>query len=424
MRSALAYRLHLVAACLLCASCDAESSGVSGQPGEDAATDGATDSAADSSTDLGGEGDPADGTTTDSDGGEPADGSMTDGSDGEPADGSMTDGGDGDGDAATSCVPTPTSALVVSVADTGAKGNGIADDTAAIQAAVDQVAGTGGSVLVPDGTYLVDALTSVRLKSKMTFRMSSGAVLKAIPNGASNYQMLRIDAASDVYVVGGTLQGERYEHTGTTGEWGFCAAVLGASHVVFEGVVARDCWGDGFYIGRSFQNDTPSQDATFCSVVAEGNRRLGMAIVAVDGVLVQDSVFKNNIGTNPQVGIDIEPNEGDVIRNVQILRSQILGNGRQGLTIGLYFASSQVENVELDGNAITENAMGGIAFWGGANHRIVNNTIVDDTCGIYLGKGVICSTGNTITGNTITVPADDDIQGACSPNTISGNTFP
>src|SRR5206468_7060164 len=72
------------------------------------------------------------------------------------------------------CVEAPASPLVVNVKDKGAKGDGQTDDTAAIQAAIDQVAGTKGTVLVPNGTYLVDAAGNDRLalKSDMTLKLS------------------------------------------------------------------------------------------------------------------------------------------------------------------------------------------------------------------------------------------------------------
>ena len=49
----------------------------------------------------------------------------------------------------------PTPASILSVADYGAKGNGVADDTASIQSAVNACGTRGGTVVFPAGTYLV-----------------------------------------------------------------------------------------------------------------------------------------------------------------------------------------------------------------------------------------------------------------------------
>ena len=120
------------------------------------------------------------------------------------------------------CVPASKSPLVVSVKDKGAKGDGKTDDTAAIQAAIDQVAGTGGTVLVPDGIYMIDAAGKLRLslKDDMTLRLADGATLKAIPNNQKKYSILTISGVSNVAVIGGTLEGERDQHKGNGGEWG------------------------------------------------------------------------------------------------------------------------------------------------------------------------------------------------------------
>jgi hypothetical protein len=52
-------------------------------------------------------------------------------------------------------VPTPSDG-VVSVRDFGAVGNGITDDTAAVQAAIESLAETGGVVFFPVGKYLIN----------------------------------------------------------------------------------------------------------------------------------------------------------------------------------------------------------------------------------------------------------------------------
>ena len=103
------------------------------------------------------------------------------------------------------CVVTPKSPLVVDVRDKGAKGDGHTDDTEAIQAAIDEVGGTGGTVLVPGGTYMVDAVKKkqrLSLKSDMTLKLAKDAVLKAIPNDSRKYAVLSISDVSDVTVVG------------------------------------------------------------------------------------------------------------------------------------------------------------------------------------------------------------------------------
>src|SRR6476659_8163303 len=112
------------------------------------------------------------------------------------------------------CVTAPSSPLVVNVKDKGAKGDGRTDDTDAIQAAIDDVAGTGGTVLVPSGSYMVDAVGKKRrlaLKSDMTLKLDKGAILKAIPNDSRKYAVLSISDVSNVAVVSGTIEGDRSE---------------------------------------------------------------------------------------------------------------------------------------------------------------------------------------------------------------------
>lgn len=227
------------------------------------------------------------------------------------------------------CAVKPTSPLVVNVKTKGAKGDGKADDTAAIQKAIDEVAGTGGTVYVPAGVYMVRATgKSLRLGSRMTLKLADRAILKVIPNSAKRYATLRIAKVSDVTVVGGTLLGDRKTHGGKGGEWGMGIRIGPKSkRMTISGVTAKDMWGDGFYVNGV-------KDIAFCSVVADHNRRQGLSIISARNLLVTNSVFKNTRGTRPSAGIDIEPDRPEQkVKDVRIENSKFVNNAGGGIMI-------------------------------------------------------------------------------------------
>jgi len=249
------------------------------------------------------------------------------------------------------CVVAPTSPLVVNVRDKGAKGDGRTDDTVSIQAAIDEVGGTGGTVLVPGGTYMVEVVDRQRrvtLKSDMTLKLANDAVLKAFPNDSRKYAVLSITDVSNVTVVGGTLEGDRAEHKGKDGEAGMGIRIShGAKRITVSGVTARKMWGDGFYVEGA-------KDTKFCDVIADNNRRQGLSIIEASGVLVTDSMFKNTHGTRPSAGIDLEPDEASQkIVNVRIQNSKFIDNAGPGIQIA--GKRGAVAKVELARNMFRGN---------------------------------------------------------------------
>jgi hypothetical protein len=253
------------------------------------------------------------------------------------------------GKAPESCDPPPPSSSTVNVKDHGAKGDGRSDDTAAIQAAIDLVGGTKGTVLVPVGTYMIEAVGKSRLhlKSDMTFKLADGAILKAIPTGSEKYAVLTIQGISNVWVLGGTIEGERDRHKGKKGQAGMGISILhGAKHITIMDVTATRMWGDGFYV-------KDAEDVRFCSVTADFNRRQGMSIIHADGILVLSSVFKNTRGTRPAAGIDLEPDRDEQeIKNVRIEGSKFINNAG-GIMVSS--RAARVSKLQLTRNIFTNN---------------------------------------------------------------------
>ena len=82
-----------------------------------------------------------------------------------------------------SCCGAPASAAEASVAEFGARGDGLFDDTAAFQRACDGLRG-GGVLRVPRGIYLLDRV-DIRHRG-IRVLLEPGAVLRKRPPGASS----------------------------------------------------------------------------------------------------------------------------------------------------------------------------------------------------------------------------------------------
>jgi polygalacturonase len=112
-------------------------------------------------------------------------------------------------------------AATFNVRDYGAKGDGVAKDTAAVQTAIDAAEQRGGgTVLVPAGKYLCG---TIHLKSNVTLHLDNGsAILASTDNGDFDpYEALPFKSVSDnetTYFHYGLLVAENAHHIAITGQ--------------------------------------------------------------------------------------------------------------------------------------------------------------------------------------------------------------
>jgi parallel beta-helix repeat protein len=290
---------------------------------------------------------------------------------------------------------------VINVRDKGAKGDGVHDDTSAFQAAVDALPSSGGTVTVPSGNYIIDAMRSVNLRSNMLLQLAPDATLTAIPNNSPRSHVIKVWNANNVRITGGRIVGERNEHSGAGGEWGYGINIQSSNHVHVSDMHISDCWGDGIWIGALGPDGhaTPSTDVTIDRVVCTDNRRQGLSIGPVDGVVITNSTFSNSDGTKPMSGIDIEPQAQGLARNITIDHCIISGNHGTGMEIHYNVSNVTVKNCTFRDN----QGYGLLTVDSPSNLTITDNIMTGNgLVGLVIAGQTthVKATGNTLTGNS------------------------
>lgn len=288
------------------------------------------------------------------------------------------------------------SGTVIDVRSKGARGDGRSDDTSAIQRAIDALPAAGGTVRVPEGNYMIDAARAVSLRSNMRLELAPQAQLTALPNTLKRYHVLKVWRVENVQIVGGRIVGERDQHRGDKGEWGYGINVQASRNVTLTGTHISDCWGDGIWIGafgRGASLDM-STDVTVQNVVCTNNRRQGLSLGPCKRVRILDSTFSDTHGTAPQSGIDLEPmGQGDV-SDVLIQGCTMTGNKGCGVEIhhsvsqvvirqctirdnaGYGVLAAQMDDLWVDRNAITGNGLNGVKLAGHTRDaKVTGNTL-------------------------------------------------
>ena len=333
-------------------------------------------------------------------------------------------------------VPDPVTGFVANVRDAayGAVADGVSDDTAAIQRAIDAVSAAGGGIVdIPAGNYMINTLhqtghsyekAGLVLKSNIIVRMANGAVLRAIPNGERSYQIFSITHVDNVHIMGGKLIGDRDTHIGNLGQTGYGVRITDATNVVIEDLYAGEFWGDGVFLGED------SRNITLYRVICDHNRRQGMSIVGGHNVKILESEFKRSDGTPPKSGIDIEP-EGDhpIVSGVEI-RNCLFEGSSTGFVVSNQYSNSVAENIIFADNIVRGNKTA-INLVGIQSGEVTGNTIYHDQSitendthwGIRLRNDGRHPTRNVIVrGNTIYGGNVVDTTGESS-NVIQNNTF-
>jgi hypothetical protein len=258
----------------------------------------------------------------------------------------------------------------LSVSDFGVVGNGVTDDTVAIQAAFVNTRAKGGvskKLYFPKGTYLITK--SITCGSNQVVEFDPGVVINFVPPAPiQNYALF--GAAHQVNVVfsgnGATINMTR---AGVTVD-GVAAAffMYGSDNILIENFIINNSATDGIIITGDNTRSGPSSNVTVKNVVVNNSRRNGMSIISVKGMQVLGGSYNtsNGAAAGPWAGIDIEPNANCFLENVVLLGVNTSGNAGAGIqfTPGALDGSA--------GNKFQVNVSGGRSYHDGTHNDYIS----------------------------------------------------
>jgi hypothetical protein len=305
-------------------------------------------------------------------------------------------------------------AQTVSVMDFGAVGDGVTDDTAAIQLALN----SGASVInFPQGTYIIDG--GLTLTAPDTTLICTGATIK-LKNNASLKRMLNITGANCT-VDGGTWDGNKANGNNTGSGFDSYNVFMFADRCTVKNINSINTFGIGI---KGFGNylsalnnrirNTESYGIFFDGntlVSHTGNRAIGNTIDMSEGFITTQNVGQGILFTagSGQAQIDWELSNNNIIGPQTSVQDQAINlgvRGRNGIVsnnttrYGAMGFSEGGANTIIDGNRFLELAgtvRYGIEPSGGAG--VISNNVVTNALRGVIASGNLNFDGLTITGN-------------------------
>ncbi|MBM4074172.1 MAG: hypothetical protein FJ267_00835, partial [Planctomycetes bacterium] len=172
------------------------------------------------------------------------------------------------------------------------------------------------------------------------FRAAGDSVFRA--NKASNLIIRGYGATirmqKEDYMIGRVLKEQfnwnRWFGQYERGEWRCAFHLSGCQNLSISGLTLSDTGGDGILL--SGNKESVCKNVTFRDLICDNNYRQGLSIISVDGLTVENCLFKNTWGTPPSSGVDIEPDSPDqMVKGVVFRKCRFVDNYGDGIEVFL-----------------------------------------------------------------------------------------
>lgn len=316
---------------------------------------------------------------------------------------------------------------VANVLDFGAVGDGVTNDTAAIQAAVDYLTYGGGTVFLPDGTYLVDTIVfpydngPSNTEASTTINLIGSGMTSAIllMNSPTSPVIAMSRAVANFRMTGATFSdfAVKAHPTGSVGNSNHIAIdAIGFDAVIFRRIkFMSNGTGSVCFMFRTIAEPQLTYSQVFEGIIASGNvgpayvvKTQGNGINALSNtniLQIRDCWVYNN--SDMVTAFDVSACSLYQIINCEIERSgnYAISCGSRGTIIGNWMeavTTAPLEFVSTIAGSSSQNTIMGNYFSGFSGAIVQPST--DNTSNIFI---------NNAGGNwTLTGPAKKYVIGA------------
>lgn len=291
---------------------------------------------------------------------------------------------------------------IINVVNYGAVGDGVADDTEAVQGALD--AAVGRALYLPPGNYSV---TSLQVPSNSSIYGAAGASrITFVSNGLSDNERMRLDGVSDVHLR--DLIVSESGVTGRTGKYGTissngsvritlenmevdsgsstCVHCIGSSDVTVLGGRFHGSQADGLHFQRGCRRVSVIGAHVYdCADDCVGFVSHGFDVYGyVRDLIVSDCVLEDTTAGAPGSGVAFIGGIGGVVHH-NIIRATALA----GVRVAPFFDASEgdavVANLIVDANLIED-----VGNYSGATAGVVKDGVfVTDARNVHITRNLV-----------------------------------
>lgn len=319
------------------------------------------------------------------------------------------------------------SGLVYNVKDPayGAVGDGVTNDTAAIQAAIDAAASAGDTVWLPGAVYLVDS--HITFATGVSICGSNATIRASSSFGTGRPAVLVGSAVSNFKVSGVIVDANRGSNTGTpaSGFFGNCIQLDGCRNVVIERCRAIEAPNHGIHVAGNSQHVT---------IRANETENTGLSGIQLHwrnsgASRPQDCIVDGNFIYTP-CRRDSEVGAGMWLATIQrcrIVNNSVIASGYEGIRLFIGDVGPDASENLIAGNAVFSSAREALRVEGNSGSTvdgIFNNTFVGNSYSsnvtrmlVNLVNGTI---RNTFVGDSMRSGAMDGVDISAG---VDGNTF-